>query len=38
MKLKNILILLNIVFFSGVYSQKIEMNEQTKKNEMNIIA
>lgn len=36
MKLKNILILLNIVFFSGVYSQKIEMNEQTKKNEMNI--
>jgi hypothetical protein len=36
MKLKNLIILLNLVFLSNVYSQKIEMNEQTQKNEMNI--
>jgi hypothetical protein len=36
MKLKKLFILVNLAFFSSVYSQKIEMNEQTKKNEMNI--
>lgn len=36
MKLKKLFILVNLAFFSSGYSQKIEMNEQTKKNEMNI--